>query len=92
MLFLHPRLVLNLIFELQSLTKQYCKHAQTLCQTGEGLDGENGCGGDTQDMDMTFCISGSGPDKSTPADALNLWGELSFCVILLLLKYVSRKN
>ena len=31
-------------------------------------------------MDMTFRISGTGPDASTPADALNLWGE-SCCSI-----------
>jgi hypothetical protein len=77
MSFFSSWLMLNLIFDFQSLTKQYRKHAQSLRQTGGGLEGENGRD-DAQDMDMTFRISGSGPDESTPADALNLWRGLSF--------------
>ena len=53
---------------------------QSLCQTGGGL--KNEAGNEDGQMDMTFRISGTGPDASTLADALNLWGESELCFFL----------
>ena len=56
------------------LTKTYCKHADRLQKTGEGVDdGEQ----ESQEKVLDFYIPGSGPTESTPAFAVNLWGKFT---------------
>jgi hypothetical protein len=53
--------------------KMYFKHADRLRKTGEGVEnGEQ----EPQEKVLDFYIPGSGPTESTPAFAVNLWGEL----------------
>jgi hypothetical protein len=53
--------------------KMYRKHTDCLWKTGEGVEnGEQ----ETQEKVLDFYIPGSGPTESTPAFAVNLWGEL----------------
>ena len=51
--------------------KTYRKHAAQLRQTGGGLEDEKQ--ENSQDERLKYYIPGEGPDKSTPADARNLW-------------------
>ncbi len=56
--------------------KMYRKHAARLRQTGEGVGkGENSQDSDCAEEQLSYYISGEGPNAQTPADAVNLWGK-----------------
>ncbi|KJA21478.1 hypothetical protein HYPSUDRAFT_202842 [Hypholoma sublateritium FD-334 SS-4] len=63
--------------QLERLTKTYRKHATWLRQTGEGVgEGENSQDSDRAEEQLSYYISGEGPNAQTPANAVNLWEEI----------------
>ncbi|KAF8802078.1 hypothetical protein BYT27DRAFT_7048271, partial [Phlegmacium glaucopus] len=72
------------------LMKMYWKHAAHLQQTGGGLEDES-----SQDERLKYYIPGSGPDESTPGDAVNLWRtyflvSLIFNLMSLLIEQIEK--
>lgn len=56
----------------ESLMKLYRKQASQLCQTGGGLD-ENDGPSQSHDEELSYCIPAEGLNTETPATAVNLW-------------------
>ena len=71
------------------LTRVYWKHADRLRQTGEGVENNDSSDQEGQERVLDFYIPGSGPTGSTPAFAVNVWGELSACFKHLNVEFIA---
>ena len=60
----------------------YQKHAKWLCQTGEGVNNDNGSQGSKETL--SFYIMGDGPCVKTPPYAVNIWSASLFFVHLII--------